>query len=166
MQQATDDQTPSASKPKRLGGATGKGWLPGQSGNPLGRSRERRINGQTVAELARAKTHDELEAVQATRMEADKMFRDQRLALSHRLQAGELSRACSETILRRGWGDIPKGEALPSDVRIVVQQLAIEAKPVAGVICSPVVEHIATPHLVAAGGEVIDVSAEADEKCS
>lgn len=45
-------------------------------------------------------------------------------------------------------------------VQFVVQQIHVQAGPVAGVLNSPVAEHVGPPlRLAAAGGEVVDVEA-------
>src|SRR5712691_7723637 len=44
-------QTEQQDKQRRLGGSTGKGFMPGKSGNPAGRS-ERRIYAETFSALA------------------------------------------------------------------------------------------------------------------
>lgn len=43
---------------KQVGGCTGKGWLPGQSGNPSGRPKVRMVD-ELLAELLQAKDSEE-----------------------------------------------------------------------------------------------------------
>jgi len=129
--------------PKRLGGATGRGWMPGQSGNPKGRSEEVKVNGKTLPELARSMTHDELHAVQRMRAEAERVMTDADTPMPQRLQAGELARQCSDTILRRGWGDAPRVPDLGTEgLTVIVQTLDVVPQPVRGVLASPVQENV------------------------
>jgi hypothetical protein len=51
-----------ATKEKMLGGITGKGWLPGQSGNPGGRFRYKPITEIYERMLKEGKTGEEIEA--------------------------------------------------------------------------------------------------------
>ncbi len=71
---------------RATGGITGRGWLPGQSGNPGGRSPEV----GRVRELARARTEEAIEAL-------TNIMRDPEASASARV-------AAAEALLDRGWG--------------------------------------------------------------
>lgn len=119
--------------PKRRGGVTGKGWMPGQSGNPKGRSGERRFKGKTLAELARSMTHEALQVV-------GEVLTMPNVPPALRLQAADI-------ILRRGWGDAPRADphALPDGITFVVRPLVASVGPIPGVIASPIKEHVWIP---------------------
>jgi hypothetical protein len=143
MLQTTFPQPQSDEVPKRLGGATGKGWMPGCSGNPSGRRNERRFKGKTLPELAREMTAEALETVRQVMHMPD-------IPPAMRLQAADI-------VLRRGWGDAPRTPDLgDGELRIVVQSIAVEAKAVAGVIASPIAEHVPCARPVTGSIDVID----------
>lgn len=54
-----------------------------------------------------------------------------------------------------------KRNELPADpeLKLVVQQITVQASPIPGVLASPVAEHVHPLRLVANGGEVIDAPA-------
>lgn len=136
MLQSTDVERPT--REKRLGGTTGRGWMPGQSGNPRGRANERVVDGKTLPELARAMTHEALEAVRT-------VLADPNVSHTTRLQAADI-------VLRRGWGDAPRSDAsLQRDLTVIVQQLTVVPQPVPGVLTSPIAGHVCLP-----AAEVVD----------
>jgi hypothetical protein len=77
------DNTPEP-KPKRLGGATGKGFMPGRSGNPSGKPKA----AQEVIDLARSHTPEAIE----------------RLAHWMRSDDPRASVAACTALLDRAWG--------------------------------------------------------------
>ncbi len=124
LQSLSDDDAP-----RRM---PGRPWKPGQSGNPNGRRGERKVNGMTLPELARAMTHEALEAVRTVLADPD---------VSHatRLQAADI-------VLRRGWGDAPRSDdSLQRDLTVIVQQLTVVPQPVPGVLNSPIAGHVCLP---------------------
>lgn len=118
--------------------AAGGHWAKGASGNPRGRSAERKFDGKTLPELARDMTGEALQTVREVML-------DPELPQAVRLQAAEI-------VLRRGWGDAPRTDAaLQRDLTVIVQQLTVPAGPVAGVLTSPISEHVCLP-----AAEVVD----------
>jgi hypothetical protein len=133
----------------------GRPWPKGVSGNPKGRAGEVKVNGKTIAELARSMTHDELHAVVEVRQEAHRIMMSPDTPLPQRLQAGALCIQASEAVLRRGWGDAPRtAEAADSHVVFVVRTCAEPAVPTPGVLRSPIAGHVALASIPRA--DVID----------
>ncbi len=92
----SDTQTPTQRPGYKPGGTTGRGFRPGQSGNPAGQVR-RTKDGRTVAQLARDLTEDAL-----------KVLRE--IAKNKKEPAGVRIQAAT-AIVSRGWGDAPKVQA-------------------------------------------------------
>jgi hypothetical protein len=117
----------------RPGGTSGKGFLPGRSANPGGRSR-RTSDGRSLAQLCRDFTEDSLRALH-------KVVLDENEPTALRVQAASV-------IVGRGWGDAPR---IPADllegVTVVVQRLESTPSPTPGVICHPDPRFIALPSI-------------------
>lgn len=123
MLQTSTQQAGTGSQGKRLGGVTGKGWMPGCSGNPKGRSGERKFDGKTLPELARDMTGEALQTVREVMLDLD-------APMPVRLQAAEI-------VLRRGWGDAPRAPEVEHELTVIVQALRLDPAPMAGVLNHP-----------------------------
>jgi hypothetical protein len=130
--------------PKRLGGVTGKGWMPGQSGCAGGKAK---------------KTDDERLAEQLAREASPRAMR--RLITMSENKTGKVTEAGSlratELVLAYGLGrpGVRDGESIEG-VTFVVQQLNMVATPTPGVLTSPVQGHVFKQQLIASSGEVIE----------
>lgn len=96
---------------------------------------KKNIDGKSLAQLARALTHEALETVKH-------VMRDPDTPKHLRLHAAEV-------ILRRGWGDVPKtAPDLAGGVKVYVQQLTADLGPIPGVLASPVAGNVWRPGAV------------------
>lgn len=99
------DEAPVANNPKRMGGATGKGFMPGKSGNPSGRpkgtfSLEKRL--RMILEA-----HDEKEG--------------RELALAAIKHAKDGNAAYFKQIIDRIDGPVVEKQDITADVRVVYE---------------------------------------------
>ncbi|MDO8631949.1 MAG: DUF5681 domain-containing protein [Phycisphaerales bacterium] len=69
-----DNKTDSIVQPERTGGITGKGWRPGQSGNPAGRPRRRYLSEELGELLAEPVTPGDLESPTKLRYLAERLY--------------------------------------------------------------------------------------------
>jgi len=117
-----DKQHETTTAGKLLGGVTGKGFMPGQSGNPKGRKPLAVTIGQHVRDIG-----DEVidERTQWTRIDAviRRLYAD---AISGKHQHAEI-------ILERGWGKVPQPVQLDvtEELRRLMQELNLTPTDIA-----------------------------------
>lgn len=128
---STTDQEDDGLPVKRPGGITGKGFVPGRSGNPSGLSRDANAASARLRRIAAAMTEVGLQ-------EALEIAQDKREKTNDRLRAIEL-------IVRCGHADAAPAERDAEPRQVVVRPFVIEARPTPGVINSPIKGHIALP---------------------
>jgi len=139
---STTDQPGDTQSAKRLGGITGKGFLPGKSGNPAGLSRALKNTAVRLRNIAVSLTEEGL-------YEAAAIMRNKRETTANRMRAIEL-------LVRCGHADRLPEVAEVGDITYIVQQMVVDVQPVAGVLSSPVKGHVAPARIAAPRGEVID----------
>jgi hypothetical protein len=117
----------------RPGGTSGKGFMPGRSGNPGGRSR-RTSDGRSLAQLCRDYTEDSLRVLHSVVLNEN--------------EPTALRVHAAGVILGRGWCDAPRvPEGLLEGVTIVVRSIEGTPEPTPGVICHPDPRFIALPSI-------------------
>lgn len=133
MLEPTSAQEEGAQAPaKRLGGTSGKGWMPGKSGNPKGMSREQAATAKVLREAAAKLTLPLLR-------EASAIALDRAEPTANRLRAIEI-------VVGTGHADALRGaEGVDGELRIIVQPLVAEPRPTPGVLTHPDSRFIALP---------------------
>ena len=125
--QSTTDQPA-----KRLGGATGKGFRPGRSGNPLGVSRDQHSMATQIRKAGAEITPEALLFLRDA-------WRNPKVRWSDRI-------AAARAVLATGHANALKDASPMEGLQIVVERLVVgDAKPVPGVICSPIAAHVCLP---------------------
>lgn len=133
MLASTSEQRDDTEPGKRPGGVTGKGFLPGRSGNPSGLSRDASAAAARLRRMAAAMTEECL-------VEALSIAKDQKERTADRLRAIEL-------IVRCGHADAVRGESESENKVFVVRPMIVDPQPTPGVLNSPIKGHIALPSM-------------------